>query len=106
MLDSKLEESESPADDDSEEESESSMSEVRFIPEDRGLLDAMFHAMSVCQTLHPDPNDSVSDDGDFEDTEEGEYCLETAEAGEHENGGNEENEQMEIGQFEDADPEH
>ena len=22
-------------------------------------------------------------DGDFEDTEEGEYCLETAEAGEH-----------------------
>lgn len=53
--------SESPADDDSEEESESSMSEVRFIPEDRGLLDAMFHAMSVCQTLHPDPNDSVSD---------------------------------------------
>lgn len=50
-----------PANEDSEEESESGMSEVRFIPEDRGLLDAMFHAMSVCQTLHPDPNDSVSE---------------------------------------------
>jgi len=106
MLDSKLEESESPADDESDDEPESDMSEVRFIPEDRGLLDAMFHAMSVCQTLHPDPNDSVSDDGDFEDTEEGEYCLEAAEAGEHENGDNEEDEQMEVGQFEDADPEH
>ena len=52
---------ESPADDESDDEPESDMSEVRFIPEDRGLLDAMFHAMSVCQTLHPDPNDSVSD---------------------------------------------
>lgn len=37
------------------------MSEVRFVPEDRGLLDAMYHAMTVCQTLHPDPNDSASD---------------------------------------------
>jgi len=60
MLDSKLEESD-PDDEDSDEEPESGMSEVRFIPEDRGLLDAMFHAMSVCQTLHPDPNDSLSD---------------------------------------------
>ena len=46
---------------DSDTESETQMTEVRFIPEDRGLLEAMFHAMSVCQTLHPDPNDSVSD---------------------------------------------
>jgi nucleotide-sensitive chloride channel 1A len=37
------------------------MSEVRFVPDDRGLLDAMYHAMTVCQVLHPDPNDSVSD---------------------------------------------
>lgn len=44
-----------------EEESVTEMSEVRFIPQDRGLLDAMYHAMTVCQTLHPDPNDSVSD---------------------------------------------
>jgi len=79
------------------------MTEVRFIPEDRGLLEAMFHAMSVCQTLHPDPNDSVSDgildyilkpccllimftyfvlEGDYDDgEEEGEYCLANAEAG-------------------------
>ena len=31
--------------DSDEEESVSEMSEVRFIPEDRGLLDAMYHAM-------------------------------------------------------------
>lgn len=48
-------------DDSGDEESTSEMSEVRFIPEDRGTLDAMYHAMTVCQTLHPDPNDSVSD---------------------------------------------
>lgn len=80
------------------------MSEVRFIPEDRGLLDAMYHAMTICQTLHPDPNDSISDgniwekaivlqilvltfffylEGDFEDTEEGEYCLDGAETAEN-----------------------
>lgn len=49
------------SDEDDEEDEESQMSEVRFIPEDRGLLDAMYHAMTVCQVLHPDPNDSVSD---------------------------------------------
>lgn len=77
------------------------MSEVRFVPEDRGLLDAMYHAMTVCQTLHPDPNDSLSDgilkntltclfldylkitivEGDFEETEEGEYCLDGPDGG-------------------------
>ena len=30
-----------------EEESDSGMSEVRFVPEDRGFLDAMYHAMTV-----------------------------------------------------------
>ncbi len=48
-------------DSDSDAESETKMTEVRFVPEDRGLLEAMFQAMSACQALHPDPNDSVSE---------------------------------------------
>jgi hypothetical protein len=37
------------------------MTEMRFVPDDKGMLDAMFHAMSECQTLHPDPQDSFSE---------------------------------------------
>lgn len=44
------------------------INELRFVPDDKGMLDAMFHAMSACQTLHPDPNDSFSEkDEDEED---------------------------------------
>lgn len=35
--------------------------ELRLVPDDRGMLDAMFHALNICQTLHPDPEDSFSD---------------------------------------------
>ena len=42
---------ERPETEDSDAESETQMTEVRFVPEDRGLLEAMYHAMSVCQTL-------------------------------------------------------
>ena len=63
-------------DSDEEEESVSEMSEVRFIPEDRGLLDAMYHAMTVCQTLHPDPNDSVSD-GNYSSSQLNQHMLAT-----------------------------
>src|SRR5687768_3529616 len=54
-------------DDDDESENESAessvgMSEVRFVPEDKSLLDAMFQAMSECQALHPDPG-CESDEG-------------------------------------------
>lgn len=37
------------------------MTEMRFVPDDKGMLDAMFHAMSECQSLHPDPQDSFSE---------------------------------------------
>ena len=43
----------------------SSVTEVRFVPGDGGALDAMFQAMSECQSLHPDPEDSVSADGEY-----------------------------------------
>lgn len=92
------EETEKNGDGSDDEKFETEMSEIRFVPEDRGFLDAMYHAMTVCQTLHPDPNDSVSEgafltvchlvalffihlfllDGEYdeEDAEEGEYTLE------------------------------
>lgn len=37
------------------------MTEVRFVPADKGMLQEMFEALKECQTLHPDPNDSISE---------------------------------------------
>lgn len=58
-------------DQDNDNSEEQKINELRFIPEDKGMLDAMFQAMSACQTLHPDPNDSFSeeDEGEGEDEE-------------------------------------
>ncbi|CAK8674776.1 methylosome subunit pICln-like isoform X2 [Clavelina lepadiformis] len=47
--------------DESNDEDEPSVSEVRFIPSDKDHLKAMFNAMSDCQCLHPDEED----DSDF-----------------------------------------
>ncbi|XP_036450821.1 methylosome subunit pICln-like isoform X2 [Colossoma macropomum] len=49
------------------------VTEIRFVPNDKGSLETMFTAMSECQALHPDPDDSDSDfDGDEYDVEEAE----------------------------------
>lgn len=64
MLDDQ--DSECEQDNDSEE---SKINELRFIPDDKGMLDAMFHAMSACQTLHPDPNNSFSEEEEEVDDE-------------------------------------
>merc|ERR1712203_1017481 len=44
-----------------EEDSEGGMTEIRFVPDDASSLDSMFTAMSECQQLHPDTDDSVSE---------------------------------------------
>ncbi|XP_071453881.1 methylosome subunit pICln isoform X1 [Hetaerina americana] len=102
---------------DDEDEDSVDMTELRFIPNDKGMLDAMFHAICECQALHPDPQDSFSEDdeeGIFEDEdEEGEYELggsdQIARAAtdpvESTNGDLSSSEPMEMdaGQFEDAD---
>ncbi|RWS08298.1 nuclear receptor subfamily 2 group C member 2-like protein [Dinothrombium tinctorium] len=53
---------------------EGRINEIRFVPEDSSKLDSMYRTMSECQTLHPDPEDSFSDeddeDGIYEDAEE------------------------------------
>ncbi|KAH3807839.1 methylosome subunit pICln-like [Dreissena polymorpha] len=54
------------------------MTEVRFVPTDKGALDGMFTALSHCQILHPDPEDVDYDencDDEFYVGEEGEEAL-------------------------------
>nr|CAD7200026.1 unnamed protein product [Timema douglasi] len=106
-----------PKDDSEDDESDPGMTEMRFVPDDKAMLDAMFHAMTQCQALHPDPEDSASDDDIFEDAdedeEEGGYHLGSGDApvilsteqGQRETAnGNPQDEPMEMdGQFEDAD---
>ncbi|XP_077299857.1 chloride nucleotide-sensitive channel icln isoform X2 [Arctopsyche grandis] len=77
MIDCKLElpglapPEQSPAErDDSGEESDENpdedqpLTELMFAPTDQDMLSNMFSAMNECQALHPDPNDSFSDDDD------------------------------------------
>lgn len=33
-----------------------------LVPDDSAEVDKIYAAMTQCQTLHPDPNDSFSDD--------------------------------------------
>lgn len=45
-----------------DEEAEDQVStQLRLVPDDKGMLDAMFHALNICQSLHPDPQESFSD---------------------------------------------
>jgi len=71
---------------DNEEESEGGMTEIRFVPDDKAVLDSLFKAMNECAALHPDTDDSEQEEegGDEED----------------------ENEDDESGMYEDADEDH
>lgn len=63
MLDGKIDEDVN-GNSSSEEEDEhydEPTTEVRFVPADKGALDAMYNAMTECQTLHPDEQDTYSD---------------------------------------------
>lgn len=126
LLDTEIDTDSQPRSGSGDEDSDAGvqdMTEMRFVPDDKGMLDAMFHAMSECQSLHPDPQDSFTEDEEsFEDAdeEEGEYHLAGGDASSvfgginngYDNGaanGNgigdgEDEEPMEMdGQFEDAD---
>ncbi|RUS80576.1 hypothetical protein EGW08_011670 [Elysia chlorotica] len=56
--------------DNDDDSSESDITEIRFAPDNKDSLDAMFKALATCQTLHPDSDCQLSDDGDFEDADE------------------------------------
>ena len=60
----------------------------RFVPANDASLQAMFDAMSRCQSLHPDPADN-SEDGEEEEEEEEEGMYDDAEEGEVEEGAGE-----------------
>ncbi|XP_067841786.1 methylosome subunit pICln isoform X2 [Heptranchias perlo] len=58
------------------------ITEVRFVPVDKAALEPMFTAMCDCQALHPDPDDTDSENDFEEDDEEGEeYDVEAHERG-------------------------
>ncbi|XP_042896171.2 methylosome subunit pICln [Parasteatoda tepidariorum] len=82
-----------------EEDGEEPMpSELRFIPENKNMLDVMFRALTDCQALNPDPAD-ISDD------DEGIMPSFNIENGFVEEEGDEEDEgeyDMDEDQFEDA----
>lgn len=123
MIDGDLGEGEEESSENGQDD-EQPASEIRFVPDDKSHLEAMYKAMSECQALHPDPADvgDSDDDGVYEDADEedegAEYDVRAAEQqrGCHQleadagNGdweaGEAGDEPMETGQFEDAEPDH
>ncbi|KAG1676697.1 putative phospholipid-transporting ATPase IF [Nymphon striatum] len=85
MIDAKLDETVAENEDEENDPEDRPDSEILFIPEDKDALEAMYKAIVVCQELHPDPNDSISE----EEAEEDEFQS---------NGDG-----MDVVQFEDAD---
>ena len=79
---------------------------MRFVPRDLSNLEVMYRALCECQLLHPDPQDSLSEEeeeqnGDDEDGYRGDG------EGDHDqpndqNGANEEQMEVADGQFDDA----
>ncbi|KAK2154847.1 hypothetical protein LSH36_256g06137 [Paralvinella palmiformis] len=51
-----------------EEDDIDKISEIRFIPEDKTSLDPIYKALTKCQELHPDEDESFSDAEGNEDT--------------------------------------
>jgi len=89
-----------------EDEDQDNLTEVRFIPDDKEMLDSMFKAMNHCQALHPDNDDSGHEDDDEAYTEEGEYDL-AAEEPDGDGGPDEENgDDIDMAQYDDADIDH
>ena len=78
-----------------EEDSDGGMTEIRFVPDDRNLLDSMFTSMSECQALHPDTDDSLDEDGEEDDEAEEEAGM-YDDAEEDVNGGGNGQEQMDA----------
>ncbi|KAK7089957.1 methylosome subunit pICln-like [Littorina saxatilis] len=72
MLDGKLPDTEPAPDEqeDDDEDSEANISEIRFVPADKTMLQPMYSAMSACQALHPDPEDVDSEEEEFADYNE------------------------------------
>ncbi|XP_052107118.1 methylosome subunit pICln-like isoform X5 [Mytilus californianus] len=58
-------------DEESDDEDIDPSTEMRFVPDDKTVLDQLYKAMSDCQILHPDEDDSDFDEGGFYEGEDG-----------------------------------
>ncbi|XP_064638919.1 methylosome subunit pICln-like isoform X2 [Lineus longissimus] len=68
----KLDSDEEKSGSEEEEEDEYPITEIRFVPQDPTKLKEMYDALCHCQALHPDPDDSNSEDSEApEEFEEG-----------------------------------
>ncbi|XP_066592954.1 methylosome subunit pICln isoform X4 [Prorops nasuta] len=95
---------------DEDDDPDTVMTEMRFAPDNTNNLEAMFQAMNQCQALHPDPQDSFSDEDIYEDAEEEDFEYYEVGGGDEQIGSHngveaEDADQamdIEAGQFEDA----
>ncbi|XP_073837567.1 chloride nucleotide-sensitive channel icln [Musca autumnalis] len=53
-----------------EDAEEDQLTECWLLPDDVNIVDTMYQAMTECQALHPDSDDSISGDSDMEYDEE------------------------------------
>ncbi|XP_054739059.1 methylosome subunit pICln [Anastrepha obliqua] len=60
------------ATDEEDEHNSDQLTECWLIPDDVNTVDIMFQAMNECQALHHDSADSISEESDFMDDEDGE----------------------------------
>lgn len=56
---------------------EMQITECWLIPEDQNSVNTMYQAMTECQALHPDSDDSISEDSEYMDDDE-EDCNDVA----------------------------
>jgi len=59
--DEEIDDADEEEDEDDENEDEQGSTVMKFLPDDTASLEAMYAAMSQCQALNPDPQDSDSD---------------------------------------------
>lgn len=50
-----------------DEQEDEDVNELRLVPRNVAQIQAMYDALCECQLLHPDPEDSVSEESDQED---------------------------------------
>ncbi|XP_063430762.1 methylosome subunit pICln-like isoform X2 [Mytilus trossulus] len=71
MVDGDLTDDANREEEESDDEDLDPSTEMRFVPDDKTVLDQLYKAMSDCQILHPDENDSDFDEGGFYEGEDG-----------------------------------
>jgi len=100
--------------DDNEEDSDGGMTEIRFVPDDKSSLVALFEAMNECSALHPDEDasdleeeaavepedggaaDEDDEDGMYDDADEEPHVVDAGAADKQPQNGHGDNNQMDT----------